>query len=77
MISEESCDTEDWKNDADNSTLITRIMNMYSDRKQSFETVIIFHNITSFYCIFDQIKLFKINYKILLTPNFELYNIYI
>ncbi len=25
MISEESCDTEDWRNDAENSALITEI----------------------------------------------------
>ncbi len=29
MISEGSCDTEDWSNDAENSTLITGFFNIY------------------------------------------------
>ncbi len=52
MISEGSCDTEDWSNDAENTALITAInyIVLYSDRKHLFEFVIFFHNIT-FYCI--------------------------
>ncbi len=51
MISEESCDTEDWSNDAENSAAhhwnklrfkIIQILNSY------FELQIIFHNITYF-----------------------------
>ena len=48
MISEGSCDTEDWSNDAENSALIAGI-----NRKQLFEIVIIFHNITVFTIFFD------------------------
>ncbi len=38
MISEESCDTEDWSNDAENSDLITAINYIlkYSSRKELF-----------------------------------------
>ncbi len=39
MISEGSCDTEDWSNDAENSALITEInciYKIYSNRKQLF-----------------------------------------
>ncbi len=48
MISEGSCDTEDWSNDGENSALITEINYIYSDRKQLFEIVILFHKITVF-----------------------------
>ncbi len=49
MISEESCDTEDCSNDAENSALITGLhFNIYSHNKQLFETVILFQNITVF-----------------------------
>ncbi len=43
-----SCDTEDWSNDAENSALHHRNklhLKIYSDRKQLFSIVIIFHNI--------------------------------
>ncbi len=46
MISEESCDTEDWSNDAENSALHHRNelhFTIYSNRKQLFKIVIIFH----------------------------------
>ncbi len=39
MISEESCDTEDWSNDAENSALITEInyiLAVYYKRQQLF-----------------------------------------
>ncbi len=54
MISEGSCDTEDWSNVAENSALITEInyILLYSNRKQLFEMVIIFHNITVFNVFF-------------------------
>ncbi len=62
MISERSCDTEDWRNDAENSDLITKINYIFennrkktSNRKQLFEIVTIFHNITAFTYIFEQI----------------------
>ncbi len=35
MISEVSCDTEDWSNDAENSAL-TSFKKIYYDRKQLF-----------------------------------------
>ncbi len=50
MISEGSCDTEDWSNDAENSALQS---NRHSHRKQLFWIIIIFHY---FYCIFDQMN---------------------
>ncbi len=45
MISEESCDTEDWSYDA--SASITEIITftIYSHRNKLLEIVIIFHNI--------------------------------
>jgi len=52
MISEGSCDTEEWSNDAENSTSHHRNklhFKIYSNRKQLFEIVIIFHNITVYY----------------------------
>jgi len=50
VISEGSCDTKDWSNDAENTDLITGINHIltYSNRKQLFEVVIICHNITAF-----------------------------
>ncbi len=51
MISEGSCDTEDWSNDAENSDLhrMNKLyLKKYSNRKKLFEMVIIFHNITVF-----------------------------
>ncbi len=39
MISEGSCDTEDWSNDAENTALITEIndiFEIYSHRKKLF-----------------------------------------
>ncbi len=49
MISEGSCDTEDWSNNAENSALITGINYIlkYIKIENSF-IVIIFHNITVF-----------------------------
>ncbi len=50
MISEGPCDTEDWSNDdAENSVLITGInyiLKYIQNRKQLFQIVIIFQNIT-------------------------------
>ncbi len=53
MISEGSCDTEDWSNDAQNSALITGIICLYLNIKVTL-SVILFHNILLFlmYCIF-------------------------
>ncbi len=57
MISEGSCDTEDWSNDAGNSAAHLKnkflIFKIYSNIKHLFKIVIIFHTI---YCIFDQIN---------------------
>ncbi len=46
MISEGSCDTEDWSNDAENSALHHRntfYFKRYSNRKQDFWIVTIVH----------------------------------
>ncbi len=49
MISEGSCDTEDWSNNAENSALITEINDIWHILTQSScEIVIIFQNITLF-----------------------------
>jgi len=53
MISEAS-----WSNDAENSALITAInyiLQIYIFKKKTV-LVILFHNITVFCCIFDQIN---------------------
>jgi len=44
MISEGSCDTKDWSNDAENSAVITGINYSfkYINRKQLFKIVIIY-----------------------------------
>ncbi len=49
MISEESCDTEDWSNDAENSALHLRNklhFKIYSNRKVI--VIVIIHNIAVF-----------------------------
>ncbi len=51
MISEGSCDTEDWSYNAENSALDHRNklhFKIYSHRKQLFSIVIIFHNLIVF-----------------------------
>ncbi len=51
MISEGSCDTEDWSNDAENSALHHRNIlhfKIYYNRKWFLYILIIFHNITVF-----------------------------
>ncbi len=51
MISEGSCDTEDWSNDAENSALHHRnkfYFKVYYNRKPIIEIAIRFHNITDF-----------------------------
>jgi len=48
MISEGSCDPEDWSNDAENTALITvYYMLKYIQIENNF--VIIFHNITAYF----------------------------
>ncbi len=67
MISEESCDTEDWNIDAENSA------NLNSENKClkyiQIETVIVIcNNISQLYCfysIFDQINAALVNKKLL------------
>jgi len=57
MISEGSCDTEDWSNDAENSALHHRNKlqcKMYSNL--DYNNILQYY---SFYSIFDQIKLEK------------------
>ncbi len=60
MISEGSCDTEDWRNDAENSALITEINYIFNYIKiaNSYSKLIISNNLTAllFYSVFDQIK---------------------
>ncbi len=59
MISEGSCDTEDWSNVAENSALHHRnklYFKEYKNRKPILEIAIRFHNITVFFCIYDQIN---------------------
>ncbi len=46
MISEGSCDTEDWSNDAENSAL--HYILQYIHIENSYLNWIIFHNITVF-----------------------------
>ncbi len=52
MISEEACDSEDWSNDNENYLALNHRnklhFTIYSDRKQLFKIVIIFHNISDF-----------------------------
>ncbi len=51
MISEGSCDTEDWSNDAENSALHHRNklhFKIYSNRKQLFLIVMNYQNIVVF-----------------------------
>ncbi len=51
MISEGSCDTGDWSDDAENSALHHRNklhFKVYSNRKSIFLNVIIFYNTTVF-----------------------------
>ncbi len=77
MISEGSCDTEDWSNDAENSVLLHKNklhFKIYSNRKQLFQIVIIFHNITELTVFFVQINAVLVSRtlkKILLTQSFE------
>ncbi len=55
MISERSCDTEDWSNDAENTALHRRNklhFKVYSNRKHLFKIVISLEYF-SFYCISD------------------------
>jgi len=59
MISEGSCDTEDWSNDAENSALITGInlhFITHSNQKCLFWFVKIFSNFTVFIEFIDQIN---------------------
>ncbi len=53
MISEGSCDTEDWCNDAENSALHHKIklhFNIYYiENSFKFQIIIIFNNITVFF----------------------------
>ncbi len=57
MISEGSCDTEDWSNDAENSALIRGTS--YILKYIQTENILYYNNISQcycFYCIFDQIN---------------------
>ncbi len=52
MISEESCDTEDWSNDAENTALITGIN--YILKYIKIENCYFISQYYWFYCIFDR-----------------------
>ncbi len=72
MISEGSCDTEDWRNDVKNSALHHRNklhFTIHSNRKQLF-WIVIFHSFTVFTHFFYQINAALVSRRNLLTPNF-------
>ncbi len=57
MISEGSCDIEDWRNDAENSALLHRnkwYFKVYLNRKPVLEIAIRVHNITIFYVFVNE-----------------------
>ncbi len=56
MISEGSCDTEYWSNDAENSALITAIHLQYIQIENSFLICNNISHLYRFYCIFDQLN---------------------
>ncbi len=65
MISEGSCDTEDWSNDAENSALITGINYIFKYIKKKI-FISNCNNISQyycFYCIFDLIKVALVNIR--------------
>jgi len=70
MFSERSCDTEDWRNDAENSALITRINHTLYVHTH----IIFFNNISQFSLYFSSNKCNlgeqKRHSKILPTPKF-------
>ncbi len=65
MISERSCDTEDWSNDAENSDLITEIyyILLYIHIQKLFKIVIV-HNITVFVFFTVQINAALLNRRV-------------
>ncbi len=59
MLSEVSCDKEDWSNYTENLAFDTKKKKnvlIYSNKKRLFYIVIIFYNIDVLFCIFDQIN---------------------
>ncbi len=58
MISEGSCDTGDWNNDAEKSALITGINYIlkYNKTENHYFKLQIYSTILVFFCIFDQIN---------------------
>ncbi len=58
MISEGSNDTEDWSNGwlIFSIAEISYILKYIKTRKPILQIAVIFHNITVFFCIFDQIN---------------------
>ncbi len=55
MISEGSCDTEDWSNDTENLALHPRNKLDFNIYKQKI-VILNCNNISQYYCIFDQIN---------------------
>ncbi len=57
MISEGSCDTEDWSNDAENSALHHRKKTIFYIKYIKIENIIVnCNNISQYYCICDQMS---------------------
>ena len=52
MISEGSCDTEDWSNDADNSALHHRNKLYFKVFKKQKTIILNCNNISQYYCFF-------------------------
>ncbi len=69
MISEGSCDTEDWSNDAENSALITGINYILNDKNSSCNN---FSQYYSFYCILDQINAALVNIRDFFQKTFKI-----
>ncbi len=70
MISEGSCDTEDWSNDAENSALteINYILKCYNKKTGILNCNIV--KFYCFYCIFNQINAVFVNTKYLFSKTF-------
>ncbi len=64
MISEGSCDTEDWRNDAENSALITGINYIlkHIQNMHTYLNVLLSISAVLFYCIFCQINAALVNF---------------
>ncbi len=77
MISEGSCNTKDWSNDAENSALITGIFFFFQSILK-YKTVILNCNISQYYCFFLFITAYYGLFCILLyiTAFFLIYTVF-